>query len=61
MPDETVYELTITATDAQGRTAVGHAEYRTRLSEAGDVPGEVLTELGKAVGASNVRTVNDRD
>jgi hypothetical protein len=58
MTDELrTYEIELTATDARGGRGVKHLEYRTRLTSADDVPHEIATELGKALGRDCVNEI----
>jgi hypothetical protein len=51
------YEVEIHATDARGARGVKHVEYRTNLGSADDVPHEIATELGKALGRDCVSEI----
>lgn len=48
-------EAEITVTDAQNRQSTQHIEYQTHAVDVDVAAREIVTELGKSVGAKRVR------
>lgn len=58
MPEEYVYEITVTAKNASGDESTAHAEYRTTMPWPHEAAREIVDATSKQVGHDRMREVD---